>query len=354
MPVFLELLKRIAPYFKYVVFGATVVVLTVLLINKNSQLTELDKAMELYKRQVAGQLTDKERQFQEANVALGIAKSKLMEQADLAKAFEQEKIQVSAEFAKFKKEYKVELESYQRTIAKLEQEIKNGHTVVSNGEPRLPGDPPPDKQFNHPIDPQKSKLAYAWKSPDGRFEFTDPDVFSSNNETFKLHQNFRITGEIYREKAGFLKTQRLTVEEVVPDGKNPDGTTKYKTVALGELVESKFNYSERAPDAWVPRKGIFGVWGVVSANFGLNNGLNPRFLLGTGIDFLQYKGLGLGLQLYFDTNEWKDSGFGVDITYRPIINGTQLNVAIDLGLATQFRQPFQSYIPMVGLKFYLW
>lgn len=354
MPVFLELIKRIAPYFKYIVFGATVVILTVLLINKNSQLTELDKAMELYKRQVAGQLTEKERQFQEANNALGVAQSKLMEQKELLKAYQKENIKINAEFEKFKKEHKAELESYQRTIAKLEQQIKDGSTVVSHDEPRLPTDPLPDKQFDRPIDPQKSKLAYNWKSKDGRFEFNDPDVFSSNNETFKLRQNFRITGEIYREKAGFLKTHRLIVEEVLPDGKNDDGTTKYKTVASAQVVESKFNYSERAPDSWVPRKGVFGIWGTVSANFALNNGLNPRFLLGTGFDFIQYKGLGLGIQVYIDVNEWKDSGFGIDLTYRPIVKGTQLNIGIDLGLATQFRQPFQSYIPMVGLKFFLW
>lgn len=357
MPVltFFTILKKIAPYLKYVVFGAAIVILLFMWKAKSDQLSKLDAAMQLYKRQMSGQLTEKEQQFQQANLDLGVAQSKLLKQDDLVKSFEAEKIKTTAEFEAFKKKYQVELESYQKTIAKLEQQLHGGvTTVINGGEPRQPGDPAPDKQFDKPIDPRTSKLAYDWKSTDGRFELSDPDVFSSNNEMFKLKQNFRITGEVYREKAGFLKTQRLTVEEVLPDGKNPDGTVKYKTVAQAQIVESKFNYTENAPDSWVPRKGVFGVWGVVSANFALNNGLNPRFLLGTGLEFINWKGLGLGVQLYLDATVWQDSGFGIDLAYRPTIKGATLNIAIDIGLATQFRQPFTSYIPMLGLKFYLW
>jgi hypothetical protein len=353
--VFIEILKKVAPYLKYIVFGAAIVTLLLLWKSRGDKITELDKAMELYKRQMSGQLTDKEKALESANYQLGIAESKFMKQSDLLKAAQADKIQTTAEFEKFKKQYRLELESYQKTIAQLQQQIHGGTTtVVNGGEPRLPTDPKPDKQFDKPIDPRTSKLGYDWKSSDGRFELQDPDVFSSNNETFKLQQNFRITGEIYREKAGFLKTQRLTLEEVLPDGKNADGSVKYKTVAVAKVVDSKFDYSERAPDSWVPRKGVFGLWGVVSANFALNNGLNPRFLLGTGVEFLNWKGLGLGVQLYLDTNVWQDSGFGIDLAYRPTFKNTTLNIAIDVGIATQFRQPFQSYIPMVGLKFYLW
>lgn len=351
----LSILKKIAPFTKYIVFGAVIIVMFVVLKHKNDSLSQLDQELQLYKRQIAGQLTDKEKALEAANDSLGIAQSKLMTQNDLIKAYEAEKIKTNADFEKFKKQYQLELDSYQDTIAQLQQQVHGGTTTIANGgQPRLPTDPKPDAQFDKPIDPRVSRLGYDWKSADGRFELQDPDVFSSNNETFKLQQNFRIVGEIYKEKTGFLKTERLSLEEVLPDGKNPDGTVKYKTIASAKIVDSKFNYTEAAPNTWVPHKGVFGLWGVVSANLGLDNGLNPHFLLGTGLEFLQWKGLGVGVQTYLDTNAWKDSGFGVDLAYRPTIKGAQLNIAIDIGLATQFRQPFQSYIPIVGLKFYLW
>lgn len=356
MPVltFFEVYKKVAPYLKYIAFGTAVLILLLMVKHRNDSLSQLDQELQLYKRQMAGQLTTKEQQLEAANNALGIAQSKLLSQSDLLKAYEADKIKTNADFEKFKKQYQLQIDSYQKTIAQLEQQLKGGTVVVSGGEPRQPTDPKPDKQFDKPIDPQKSKLAYDWKSNDGRAEFQDPDVFSSGNETLTLHQNFVITGEIYKQKTGFLKTERLQLDEVVLTGKNKDGTPVYKTVASAKIVDSKFNYTEQSPDTWVPHKGVFGLWGVVSANFALNNGLNPRFLLGTGIEFLNWKGLGLGTQLYLDTNVWQDSGFGIDLAYRPTIKGATLNLAIDIGLATQFRQPFQSYIPMIGIKFYLW
>lgn len=355
MLVFLiPLLKKIAPYLKYIIFILTIAILTVLFIRKSHEADELSKAMDLYKRQVSGQLTDKEKELQAANQALGIAQSKMMEQKDLISAYQKDKIASDAAFEAYKKKYNIELESYQRTIAQLQQQLTNGKTVVNTDGVRTPSDPPPDKQFDHVIDPKTTKLAYEWDSGDGRFVLNDPDIFVSKNEIFKANQSFRVTGEIYREKAGFLKTERLTLEEVVPDGTNSDGSPKYKTINSAKIVDSKFNYSEPAPDAWVPKKGVAGVWGIVTGNFALNNGLNPRFVLGTGVEFIQWKGLGVGIQLLFDTNQWKESGFGIDLAYRPTIKGTRLNVGINLGLGTQFAHPFQSYVPYAGLRFYLW
>ncbi len=351
---FITFIKAVAPYIKYVIFAAAIITLTVLFINKSKQVNELNAAMDLYKRQMSGQLTEKEQQFQAANQSLGIAQSKLLKQSDLADQYKKDGIAASAEFEAYKKKYNVELQSYQRTIAQLQQQLKNGTTVVNATDPRLSTDPKPDSQFNKPIDPAASKLSYSWNSGDGRFALDDQDVFTKNNETFTLHQNFRITGEVFRERTGFLQTSRLILEEVVPDGSNSDGSPKYKTVNTAKVIDSQFKYTADSPDKWVPRKGVFGVWGIVTGSIGFNNGLNPRFMLGTGLEFLQVKGLGVGLQLYLDVNQWKESGFGFSLSYRPTIRGTQLNLGITAGLATQFQQPFKSYIPMAGLVFYLW
>lgn len=342
MPTFLLILKKLLPYLKYIIFALAVAILLFLWISKSRQFTKLDQEMQLYKRQLSGQLTDKEKQLQAANEALGISQSKFMEQKDLIKAFQEENLKVNADFEKFKKQYNIELDSYHRTVASLKEQLKTkGTTTVVVNQPTEPG--------------SKEKISYNWKSGDGRFELTDPDIFSPTVEkTFTLNQNFKIIGEVYREKAGFLKIQKLTIDEVIIDGKNTDGSVKYKTIGTAKIIESHFNYTERAPDSWIPKKGVFGLWGVVTANFGFNNGLNPRFLLGTGLEFLQWRGLGIGLQLYLDVNQWQDSGFGVHLSYRPTIKATQLNIGVNLGLATQFKAPFQSYIPMIGLEFFLW
>jgi F0F1-type ATP synthase membrane subunit b/b' len=354
--LFLEVFKKLVPYLKYLVFGGAIVFLLFLWHSKSNQLSQLQQALDLYHRQMSGQLTDAEKKLESANNALGVAQSKMMEQSTLASAYKKENIQTSAEFEQFKKQYKLQLESYQRTIAQLQEQINSKNsTVITTNNPRTATDPPPDEQFDHAIDPKKEKLSYDWKSGDGRFELYDSDIFVANTtKTFTLSQHFRVTGEIYEERIGFLRTQRLTLEEVVVDGKNSDGSVRYKVVGMAKVVDSKFNYTVASPDTWVPHKGIIGLWGVISGNLGFNNGLNPRFLLGTGLEVLQWKGIGLGAQLYFDTSVWKDSGFGIDLAYRPTIKNTRLNIALDVGLATQFRQAFQSYIPMVGIKLYLW
>jgi len=357
MPIVLiEVLKKIAPYIKYIVFGAAILILLALWNAKIKLATKLDQELALYKRQMAGQLTDKERQLEAANEALGLSQSKLMEQHDLLQAYQEENIKVSADFEKFKKEYKIELESYQRTVAQLQEKLKNKNTtVVTVNNPREATDAPPDAQFDHIIDPKKEKISYDWKSGDGRFELDDPDIFVANStKTFTLSQHFRVTGEIYREKVGFLKTQRLTLEEVIPDGKNRDGTTKYKTVGTAQIVDSHFNYNEKSPDSWVPKKGVFGLWPTISTGLSLANGLNPHLVIGTGIDWISYKGLGTGINLYLDTTIVQQSAFGVDISYRPTILGHQLNLGLFVGLATEFLKPFNSYDVLGGVKFYLW
>lgn len=352
----MDVFKNLLPLIKYFIFGIVVIVFIVALLNKSKQLTKAEQALELYKRQISGQLTEKEQQLESANEELGISRSKLMSQQDLLKAYQEDNQKKNTELEAFKKKYQLEIDSYQRSIASLQQQIKNkgNTTLVDNGN-RTPTDTQPDKQFNHLIDPSKDKLSYKWDSGDGRFSLYDPDIFTTNTEkVFTYNQSFRITGEVFREKVGFLKTQQLTLEEVVNDGKNKDGSLKYKVVGKAKIIDSKFNYSERSPDAWIPHKSVFGVWPTISANFGLNNGVNPRFLLGTGIDFLNVKGFGLGAQAYLDINVIQDSAFGVELSYRPTIASHQLNLGLTLGLATQFRAPFQSVVGVAGVNFYLW
>lgn len=326
---------------------------------KRNELTAAQQALDLYKRQMAGQLTDKEKALEQANNNLGITQSKLMEQTDLAKAYAAENIKVNKEFEAFKKQNNLEIESYNRTIATLQEELKNQNTTtVTTNNPRTATDPRPDKQFDHPIDPQQEKLTYDWKSGDGRFELYDPDVFvASEPKTFKLNQSFRVTGEIYREKIGFLKTERLTIEEVSPDGKNPDGSVKYKTLGTAKVVDSKFNYTERSPAEWMPKDRWFGVWGILGLGYSIKDLSTQSLAVSTGVRFLQWPKVGLGLntQLFFDTRTFSNSGWGLGIDYRPTIKDTRLNVGVGFNVYTPFNSNIgKDYFYNIGLLFYLW
>lgn len=356
MIIFLNLLKNIIPYLKYIVFAIVVIILFFMLHNKNSKLSELDQNLKLYQRQASGQLTEKEALLEAANSSLGISQSKLMEQKDIVASFNKENIKLSSDFENFKKKNNLILEAYQHNIAQIEQQLKNvGATIITVGTQRNINDPKPDSQFNSFVNPAKEKLVYSWDSGDGRFKLTDADIFSSASEkTFIAKQVFRVDGEIYKEKTGFLKTQRLSLEEIVEDGKNIDGTIKYKVVNTAKIIDSKFNYSEAAPDTFFPHKGVIGIWPTLSVGLSLANGLNPHLVVGTGIDWISYKGIGTGVNAYIDTTVINQSSFGVDITYRPTILQHQLNVGAFVGIATEFVKPFNSYDVIGGVKVYIW
>lgn len=353
MPAFIDILKKIAPYIKYILFVITTIILIFLLLSKTTSLTKSQKELDLYKRQISGQLTTAEQNLESANTNLNISQSKLLSEADLLKAAQSDGITSAKALDDFKSQYQLQLQSYQKTIAQLKESNHGGTTSVSVVARNLI-DPRPASTPTL-IDSSKDIVPYIWKSLDGRFELDDPDIFIANNEIFKSNQNFRVVGQVFKQKSGFLETQHLTLEEVIVDGKNYDGTTKYTTIGTATIVDSTFKYSEDSPDTFWPHKGYFGVWPVISANFALNNNiLNPRFMLGTGLDFLSIKGFGIGIQAYLDTSIWQESGFGVSADYRPSIGSHQLNIAVNIGIATQFKAPFQSIIPMAGISFLLW
>jgi hypothetical protein len=356
MPVFLLLLKKIAPYLKYIAYAAIVLVLLFMWHSKSNLADKTAQDYELYKRQMSGQLLEKEKQLEAANYNLGVAQSKFMTQDALDKQHALEDMQKDAAFEKFKKDQNLEIESYQLTIGQLQEQLKNkGTTAVTVNNPREKTDPQPDEQFDHLIDPKKEKLSYDWKSGDGRFELFDSDIFVSDTvKTFTLNQSFRISGEIYRQKVGFLKTERLLLEEVVISGKDKNGSPQYKMVGQAKIVDSHFNYTEEPPVPFYPHKGYFGIWPTISANLGLADGLNPHFLVGLGVDWINYKGLGSGVNIYVDTTTIQQSAFGINVSYRPTILGHQLNVGLSVGIATEFLHPFQSWTIVGGLPFYLW
>ena len=69
--------------------------------NKN----KFDKQMYDYKRQVQGQLSDKERELQQINKELGIARSKLVTQNELIGDLEKDKEELNKKFDDFVKKH---------------------------------------------------------------------------------------------------------------------------------------------------------------------------------------------------------------------------------------------------------
>ena len=348
----LTTLKGLLKYWKELILIPVLVFLVFLVYHKHKQLTAAQQELATYKRQVDGQLTQKEQQLEDANSSLGIAKSQFLQEQDLVKALQEDGIKTSAALEAYEKKYDLEVDSASKTIAILQEQLK-GKSTTTITDPTTP--PTHDPQFSHLIDPSKDVLSYKWNSGDGRFALTDDNIFNSNsNKTFKLSQSFRITAQVLREKAGFLKTEALTMEEVVEDGKNADGSVKYKVVGDAKVVDSEFKYSERPPTDLHAKKGMFGLWGTISGNLGLINGTQPHFLLGTGLNFIQWQGLGLGVNLYLDTKTYQTSSFGIAATYRPTIKGTELNFALNAGIATEFIAPFATYTPILGVSFFAW
>lgn len=348
----LTTIKNLLKYWKALIFVPVLVLLVVLVAYKHKQLTEAQQQLATYKRQVSGQLTQKEQQLEDANSSLGIAKSQFLQEQDLVKALQEDGVKNSAALEAYEKKFGLELDSYSKTIAILQEQLK-GKSTTTISDPTTP--PAHDPQFNHLIDPAKDVLSYKWNSGDGRLALTDDNIFSSaSNKQFSLSQSFRITAQVLREKVGFLKTETLTMEEVVQDGKNSDGSIKYKVVGNAKIVDSEFKYSEKPPTDLHAKKGVFGLWGTISGNLGLINGTTPHFLLGTGLTFIQWQGLGLGVNLYLDTKTYQTSSFGLAATYRPTIKGTELNLAISAGIATEFVAPFATYVPTIGIQLFVW
>jgi len=88
--------------------------------------SKYDQDLATYKRQLAGQLSEKEHELQTANNQLGTANSKLISQTEMNKQLSKE----NAEMKKFIKENELVLSSKDALIAQLKQKIVNGNTNV--------------------------------------------------------------------------------------------------------------------------------------------------------------------------------------------------------------------------------
>ena len=249
--------------------GLVIVVAFVALFILSGKGIQDTKELQKYKRQMSGQLDASERLLQSANASLGLSQSKLVKAEELLDT-------ETAEFDKFRKEHRLIIKSRDRTIASLKQEAEGTATVIE----------------------KDGIISYSWKDRHNRFSLTDDNIFVAGDEVFVAKQTFRITGSVWRQKDGFLKTRKLVLEEVYKDSSGA-----YTALGTANIVESKFNYTEEAPaePPWIDLK--------LRARLSLDTG----WAVGAGLEVIELFGIGLGVSVRAPVLELNKSSVALDI-----------------------------------------
>ena len=296
---------------------------------------ELTEQQQKYERQIAGKLTEIEKQKQEFNKELGIAEAKILSEKEFKEKYKEEKEQVSKEYEAFKKKYNYKVASYEKAIADLKSKIAGGTTTVIV-----------ENNVCETEDGKKPVISYKYVSPHKRVALIDPDIFVEDNEMLEMKQRFKIYGETLVEKNGNLKTKRLVLTEVV---EKEDGS--YFEIGKAEIIDYKFTYTVEPPDAdkrsWIDKNlDTFSMIGNVS--YGYNSGLK----FAAGIEWLNFKKIGLGLTtgVSVEFDKWEKSGIDVGLSYK--IPRTNIGLGINVG--TEFTRIFNSYYVNGAIIFYIW
>lgn len=298
-----------------------------------------NKKLETYERQVSGQLSEKEMQLQEANSQLGVYKSKLLTQKDLSKQLKDDGEEKDTKFNKFKRKYKLRIRSRDRVIASLKQRMKGGTTEVIISE---------DKEGCKGLE-DRCVISYNWSDLLGRFKLMDPNIFEEGNEVFESEQIFKVYGEVYEEKDGSLQTRRLVLREVRV---NKDG--KYEPIpdAKADIVESDFQYSN---EPTVEESNWYDIFRLRAMVLGSTTAFpdSGALRLGLGLEFFDWKGLGINTHTAFDFKDIEKIEQRLGISYNPTLFGKRLNLAIGASAGTPFANMFKDYSVNIDMIFYL-
>ena len=301
-------------------------------------------ALNTYNRQLQGQLSDKEKELQSAHLDIGVAQSNFMTQKALTDKLAKEKSDVSAAFDAFVKKNGLVIESYQRTIAELNQTIQGGtsHTDAST-----------DIACKNVKD---CKISYEWRDKYNRFHLIVSDIWVPDTETFTSTQHFKVMGKIYKQSNGYLKVASISLKEMYV----VDGSTDLQEVPGSEMKidSSDFSYSESPPDThdstW---RDLFRLRAIMMGSVtALSSGSQDRGLLtlGSGLEWFSYKGFGISNGLAFDFKDIKHLSPFLGLEYNPTLWNTELNLGIGTSIGTPFVGGFfKGWIWTINLIFYL-
>lgn len=301
---------------------------------------DADERETTYNRQVAGMLSESEREMQEFNKEMGLAESKLLSQEELLKKYKKDITDKDELFEAFKKKHNLKIKNYEIVIAELKQKIEGGTTttVIVNGECNTD---------------ENGKLAieYSYKEKHGRVSLSDPDIFVKDNETLELSQKFKVQGEVLEQKDGSLQTKRVKVFEVIAK-QRADGTIEYENIAEASLIDASFNYSNE-PDSIEDQTWSDKHLDTFNPIIGVGEQLYPGFytLGSVGIEWFNFKDVGLGITTKLDLNTGKieNSGASIGLSY----HFPKTNLGINGYVGTPFRSFFQKAYVGVELVFYI-
>lgn len=309
--------------------------------------------LQTYNRQLNKQLTDKEKELQEAHSDLGVAESELVSQKELADRLAKEKEEVDKNFQAFRKKYDLIIKSKDKTIAALKQKLQGGDSTVTV----TPTDSNSDNdtcdipQFDCSKLQNYCIISYEWNDTLNRFKLTDPNIFKKNDERFEASQIFKIYGEVYEQKDGSLQVKRIVLREVVL---GEDG--KYKNIpgAKAKIVESKFEYHNPPPDPKLETtwRDLFKIRMIAVASINMFPDLG-RTKFGLGIEFFNWRGLGLNTHTAFSFTDASKIEQHIGLSYSPKIKNIDLNVGIMTSIGTPFANMFRSISFNISLIFYL-
>lgn len=308
------------------------------LVAANAYQYKQNDKVQTYNRQLEGNLTVVEKQLETANSEIGTLNSQLLDQKNLTAYWQKNKENTDKAFDAFKKKYNLEIASMDKTIADLEQQIHGGDTTVVVTNPDVCKDL------------SKCVIEYSWQDTYHRFQLKDPNIFKKGDENFTANQTFKIYGEVWRQKDGSLETRRLVLSEV---HKNDKGDYENIPDAKAKIVSSDFKYTN--PPAlktdwnW---KDLFTLRGIALGSINLlpdTGNLN----LGLGIEFMHYKGLGLGTYTALDFQHPENIAQHISLEYTPKLFGKTLNVGVFASVGTPFVHFFNAYQVNAGLIFYL-
>ena len=283
-------------------------------------------------QETSSSLNDKDKQLESLNTQLGVSQSQLVSQSNLNKQLSEENDSLKNQMNEFIKKNNLKVISIDDSIVSVKQDTtgeKNVEIVKAT-----------IQNCNAPSNPNQEKISYEWHDQYNRFDLKDPDIFNSNDAIFTASQNFKITGEIFKQKNGKLETRRMVLQEVAL-GQDANGKASYTLINGVEvhLVDSQFDYTEdKTVSIFHPR---------AIATFDSNK------QFGLGVEFLSWKNVGLNVHNSFDFDNFKHSSLRAGPAYNFNFKGVQTNVGLGASVGTEYQNFFHNYSFSLDLIFYL-
>lgn len=276
-------------------------------------------------------LNEKEKQLESLNTELGISKSQLTSQSDLNKKLASENDELKSKFNDFVKNNNLKIISVDDSIVSVKQQTKGSKQVVV-----VSSNCSVNTEKNNPV------ISYEWHDEFNRFYLKDPNIFNPNDTIFTASQNFKIVGEVFKQKNGKLETRRMVLQEV-RELKDNTGRTKYIPIdgIQAKLVDSEFNYIEDGEIKIFRPRAI--------ALFDTNR------YIGLGVELFNFHNIGLNTHLSIPVSfsQFKNGTMRFGGAYNFVFDEIKTNIGLGASIGTEFDRLFHSYNFSLDILFYL-